>query len=55
MPKSTTDLMSQYQIDLYLITLFHFLIGVPLIISVMRARSMAKKGMAPPPAGLTRW
>ena len=44
--------MSQYEIDLYLITGVHFLIGIPLIISIMRARSMAKQGIAPPPSGL---
>ncbi len=47
--------MDQYSIDIYLITIFHFLIGLPLIVSIMRARSMAKKGIAPPPAGLTNW
>ena len=47
--------MSQYQIDIFLITLLHFLIGIPLLLTVAKARSMAKKGIAPPPAGLKSW
>ncbi len=33
--------MSQHAIDQYLITAVHFVIGVPLLIAIMRARSRA--------------
>jgi len=33
--------MSRHLIDQYLITAFYFVIGVPLLIAIMRARSRA--------------
>ncbi|MFL0760258.1 MAG: hypothetical protein AB8B38_06700 [Prochlorococcus sp.] len=33
--------MSQHLIDQYLITVVHFVIGIPLLIAIMRSRSSA--------------
>ena len=35
------DHMSQHLIDQYLIAVLHFVIGIPLLIAIMRSRSMA--------------
>ena len=35
------DHMSQHLIDQYLITVVHFVIGIPLLIAIMRSRSSA--------------